>query len=72
MLYVRSVLVTPKRTLLKHRLGRVIDSFSFVKGYVNLVSLVAHFQVAVDAILVNVRYAGHIGDALVRCGTDAA
>lgn len=53
--------------------GIAVASYGrFGKGYVYLVAFVAHFQIAVDAVLVDVRDAGHIGNALIRCGTDAA
>lgn len=41
-------------------------SLLFKKGYVNLVSLVAHFQIAIDAVLVDVRYGCHVRYAFVR------
>lgn len=36
------------------------------KGYVDLIALVANFQVAIDAVLVNVRDEYHVGHSFVR------
>lgn len=43
----------------------------FRKGYVYLVSLVAHFQIVIDAVFVNVGDGGHIGYTFISRAAEA-
>lgn len=43
-----------------------VNVFAFEKGYINLVPVVAHFQVPVDAQLIDVGDLCHVPHALIR------